>query len=698
MKKKLPFLIPAVFSGLLIPTQGEITIHGSTTAYQETGGDWLTMGANDIDSNGSLGTDGYIFFGVFDGVNTSGGSAHNYEDGTVSSSFPSYVTANSAGANFTSIADEFDGYGEIDNPDLLDGTNTLGGAAVATNGNAGTNNEIINFTISGLTVDQTVRIGVLAGLINGDGRWDSTSITLSDGISSATVGDHDTNPLEINPGGVESGWVFFDVDADGDYTISATKRVNNQGSSIAGLTFDSVDGSNPDMDNDGLIDAWEMLHFGDLDEVAIGDPDLDDLANSREFNETTDPNLADTDGDGANDGLEVDGTPSTDPRDRDTDDDGLEDGEENTLGTNPTLTDTDGDNFEDALEVEFGSDPTDLNSLPDVQVGYAEVGGDWLTMGTNDIDSNGRLGSDGYIFYGNFDGMRATNQAFEAHQAFLPPYVVNHSPGADFASIASGVAGYGMIDDPTLLDGTDAIGGVATATNTGIGTTSEVITFEISGLSPEQIVRVGILGGVEGNQDGRWDPTRLFLSGAGTIGTAVDLAINPGGANTGWLFFDLSADGVYSIAGTQRLANQGIHIGGITFDSIGGVSNDPDNDGLSSADEINLYETDPNNPDTDGDGQSDGDEVLFADTDPLDAQSVLQVTAIDLAEGNISLTWASVPGRNYTVQTSLDLQTWTDLGSILAAESPETTTSLNVGPLVAGEPKRFYRVEANSAQ
>ena len=37
---------------------------------------------------------------------------------------------------------------------------------------------------------------------------------------------------------------------------------------------------------------------------------------------------------------------------------------------------------------------------------------------------------------------------------------------------------------------------------------------------------------------------------------------------------------------------------------------DDDNDGLSNIDELNLYNTDPPNPDSDGDGLSDGDEVI----------------------------------------------------------------------------------------
>jgi hypothetical protein len=42
---------------------------------------------------------------------------------------------------------------------------------------------------------------------------------------------------------------------------------------------------------------------------------------------------------------------------------------------------------------------------------------------------------------------------------------------------------------------------------------------------------------------------------------------------------------------------------------------DSDGDGLYDADEANLYDTDPNDPDTDGDGIDDGEEV-YNDTDP----------------------------------------------------------------------------------
>ncbi len=48
---------------------------------------------------------------------------------------------------------------------------------------------------------------------------------------------------------------------------------------------------------------------------------------------------------------------------------------------------------------------------------------------------------------------------------------------------------------------------------------------------------------------------------------------------------------------------------------------DSDGDGLTDADERNIYHTDPHNPDTDGDGLTDGEEVKIYHTDPLKADT-----------------------------------------------------------------------------
>ncbi len=77
----------------------------------------------------------------------------------------------------------------------------------------------------------------------------------------------------------------------------------------------------------------------------------------------TNPDVADTDGDGLNDRQELDIL--TNPLVPDSDGDGLIDGAEVALGTNPLVPDSDGDGFLDGLEVnQFGTDPKNPISHP----------------------------------------------------------------------------------------------------------------------------------------------------------------------------------------------------------------------------------------------------------------------------------------------------------------------------------------------
>lgn len=94
-----------------------------------------------------------------------------------------------------------------------------------------------------------------------------------------------------------------------------------------------------------------------------GDPDGDGLTNRQEKDLGTDPNIADSDGDGLSDGAEH-GTYNTDPLKADTDGDGLSDGDEiNKHKSSPTKSDSDGDGLDDKAEVEtHGTNPMKADS------------------------------------------------------------------------------------------------------------------------------------------------------------------------------------------------------------------------------------------------------------------------------------------------------------------------------------------------
>ena len=96
------------------------------------------------------------------------------------------------------------------------------------------------------------------------------------------------------------------------------------------------------------------------------DRDADGLADVEEVPDVygTEPDNADTDGDGIDDGDEIGF--GLDPLNSDTDLDFLSDGEEiDEVGTDPLTADSDGDGFDDGDEVDnYGTDPLDGNSRP----------------------------------------------------------------------------------------------------------------------------------------------------------------------------------------------------------------------------------------------------------------------------------------------------------------------------------------------
>ena len=115
-----------------------------------------------------------------------------------------------------------------------------------------------------------------------------------------------------------------------------------------------------DHDQDDIPGWWESIYTLDDSNVndAQFDTDNDGLTNLEEFQQHTNPNLADSDSDGINDGEEIN-TYNTNPLNQDSDGDGLIDGDEITLhATDPHSIDTDGDTLSDSEEVnDYESNP-----------------------------------------------------------------------------------------------------------------------------------------------------------------------------------------------------------------------------------------------------------------------------------------------------------------------------------------------------
>jgi Tol biopolymer transport system component len=119
---------------------------------------------------------------------------------------------------------------------------------------------------------------------------------------------------------------------------------------------------------------------------------------------------------------------------------------------------------------------------------------------------------------------------------------------------------------------------------------------------------------------------------------------------------------------------------------------DTDKDGLDDGWEIARFGnlSSGAQDDSDGDGASNLAEYLSG-TNPKDAQSRFAIQPLlRSSEGNVQITWGTVPGQTYQVQFRSDLGTgaWTDLPPAVTAIG----NTLSVEGATSGHPSGFYRI------
>ena len=257
---------------------------------------------------------------------------------------------------------------------------------------------------------------------DGDGTIDALDLDSDgDGINDSTEwngGRNFTNPYQDRDG--DGVYNFRDLDSDDDGIPDSVEGAGDaDGSGDANyLDLDSDDDGVPDAEegtedrNDNGVPAFlDPAEPGTDDGTETNDPDGDRLDTSTEQRLGTDPNDADTDGDGIDDfeetragkpiDTDVDGT--IDALDWDSDSDGLPDAYEGTKDRNGnsipdyrdaesvtlgTVSDSDGDGLPDFYErTVTGTDPNDPNS--DTNKTAYDASANNVSDGDEDFDRDG---------------------------------------------------------------------------------------------------------------------------------------------------------------------------------------------------------------------------------------------------------------------------------------------------------------------
>lgn len=445
------------------------------------------------------------------------------------------------------------------------------------------------------------------------------------------------------------GEVLFslnDLAGPGPYDADLLLQAFQLDEGISGDGTVTLLGNEGDTDLDGLLDSWENEHFGNLDATADGDADEDGLSNLDEQSAGTDPNEADSDGDGLSDGDEIN-VHGSDPSKVDTDGDGLDDAEEVAAGTDPRKVDTDGDGIPDNED----ANPTTPDFTPIVHYDFNEGSG-------TTIGNQGSAAGDGEL----------TNAHAGAWVASGAPdgsgYLNFTQDGATSADSQYVATGFDASVIP-IADGPYTMMAWARFDNTSPGGDSEdnMIFGQLDTGDPATVLHNG---GRAGNfHMGHW--------GNDTNGGTIEVGE---WQHVAYRFEDgnqtILVDGVEVASGSG--------LGGVTVASeivIGATRGDQDRDFSGDLDDVRIYSLAL--PDSFIRSIAEGaDGGGGGGPGPGDRPGVISAVVKADADGAVGFSFPA--GTTFDVEYSIDLQTWTVIATDVTGDFQDTDVDRTAAP------------------